>query len=683
MKFLKRIRPLHRSTSSCLAPWIVPGLLVLGLATAAQAQNAYTSYPLLPGNAMSITVADRQGRPIGRILPQKRYWTPMNRIPTLLQRAVVAIEDSRFYEHGGVDIRGIARAFVTNLAHGEASQGGSTITQQLVKNKYLTAEKTLDRKLKEAQLAMDLEKKYSKSQILEMYFNEIYFGNGAYGLAQAARLYFDKRPEELNELECILLAGIPKNPNRYNPMSKTADISGRRDVVLKRMVELKIISARQQQSLRSQTLSVRKPSLAPHYLAHIRSKLIQQFGADIIEQGGLDITAAMDLPLQQQAEQAMHDKLKAMSPNLQGALVCLDTATGDVLAAVSGSDPTKSTMNRAFYAKRQPGSTIKPLIYAAAIDHGITASSRWDDTPVAYRWGAGESWKPQNYGHEHFGEQTLRQALAHSNNVITVKVLDTVGVPAFAEFAAKFGLTIRPQNGLSLALGTDEVSLGELVQAYTPLATGGSLVQARTILRIYDRRKKAWTENPTIITPTLSPATSYITTNMMKDVLTEGTAKSLKRFSQMYPAAGKTGTTDNYVDAWFVGFTPKLVTGVWIGCDKPRSMGRGFTGGVVAAPVWERFMRRALAGHPHEDFPKPENLVTATIDPKTHALARNECPTKREEYYLPGTQPAEPCPIHAGEPIPPVLPPPQEPQVPEHPMDEPSQPEATPEPQDD
>lgn len=630
--------------------------LLFVLVSSAGAQENIATYPLLASGYTSIKVFDNQSRFVGRILPEKRYWVPIDRIPPFLQNAVVAVEDSRFYEHGGIDFRGIARALVKDVVKRRLAEGGSTITQQLIKNRYLTGAKTIERKFEEARMAMDFEEKYSKKQILEMYFNEIYYGNGAWGIVQAARLYFDKNPEELTDAECAMLAGVQKNPSRYNPLGKPAYVTGRRDMVLKRMVDLNMITPRQREALRAHPPAVVKSGQASQYLAHIRIKLIERYGVDIAEQGGLEVTAALDLKLQKQAEQALHDGVRRISPDLQGALVCLDAATGDVLAAVGGADSSVTSYNRAFFAKRQPGSAIKPLIYAAALEKGFTAGSLLDDTPVAYNRGNGEVWKPLNYGRELYGELSLRQALAYSNNVIAVKLLDTIGVPYFVDFAGKMGMPLPADSGLSLALGTAEVSLSELVQAYTPLVSGGARSEARTIIRIYDRARRTWTENPPVVAPVLAPATAFVTTEMMKDVMTYGTAKGLKKFSMTYPSAGKTGTTDDYRDAWFVGFTPQIITGVWVGYDKPRPGGKGFTGGAVAAPIWERFMRKAVASKPVTDFSRPDTVLLVSIDPETGFLATPDCPKKKDEFYIAGSQPVEYCPKHGGAGV--TLPPP-------------------------
>jgi len=629
-------------------------LILLTTALPAKAGENIAAYPLLPSGYTSIRVFDREGRFVGRILPEGRYWTPIERIPPFLQNALVAVEDARFYEHGGIDVRGIARALVKDVVKGKLVEGGSTITQQLIKNKYLSGEKTIDRKLKEGIMAVEFEQKYSKKQILEMYFNEIYYGNGAWGIAQAARLYFDKNPEELSEAECALLAGVPKNPGRYNPRGDSARVMGRRDVVLQRMVAVKMITAKRKQELRAQRVTFTQPNQAPYYLAHIKSRLIEKYGREISEQGGLEIAAALDLKLQKLAEQTLRDGVKRVSPQLQGALLSLDTATGDLLAAVGGADYAQSDFNRAFYARRQPGSAIKPLIYAAALEKGITAGSIRDDAPVTYSNGSSGSWTPQNYGREMYGALSLRQALAYSNNIVAVKLLEEVGVPDFTALAGKLGLPLRTRNDLSLALGTEEVSLHELVQAYSPLANGGLRSEARSIIRIFDRRSNTVTENQPLLTPAISPAVAFVATSMLKDVMTYGTAKSLRKFSQERPSAGKTGTTDDYRDAWFIGYTPQVVTGIWVGHDKPKPAGKGFTGGAVAAPIWERFMRPALAARPAADFPQPESVLSVTIDPVSGYPANSDCPDKREEFFIAGTVPSTSCPLHGGPPLQPL-----------------------------
>ncbi|MDD2366486.1 MAG: PBP1A family penicillin-binding protein [Desulfuromonadaceae bacterium] len=622
----------------------VTGLfLLIILSSSAMAQDNFASYPNLPYGYSSIRVFDNQSRFVGRILSDKRYWVSIDRIPIFLQKAVIAVEDARFYEHGGIDVRGIARALVKDVVKRRFVEGGSTITQQLIKNRYLSSEKTIERKFDEARMSIEFEQKYNKKQILEMYFNEIYYGNGAWGIAQAARLYFDKNPEELNESECAMLAGVQKNPAHYNPYGKSSEVTGRRDVVLKRMLSLEMISKEQSRQLRANPPVITKKGEVPQYMALLRNKLIKQYGSDIVEQGGLEITAALDLNLQKTAEHELKNGVKRYSPHLQGALITMDMRNGNVLAAVGGADTAQAGYNRAFSAKRQPGSAIKPFIYAAALEKGVTVGSLWNDIPATYDRGNGETWKPLNYGREEYGELSLREALAYSNNVIAVKLLETIGVPYFVDFAAKAGISLQPESGLSLALGTSEVSLNELLLAYTTLGRAGVRTEPRFIIRVYDRKHKSWLENPPVMTSVISPASAYITTDILKDVMTYGTAKNLKQFNRQYPSAGKTGTTDDYRDAWFVGYTPELITGVWVGYDKPKPGGKGFTGGAVAAPIWEKVMRKAVATTPATGFARPDSVISVIIDPATGFLATPDCPETLEEFYIFGTEPMEYC----------------------------------------
>jgi membrane peptidoglycan carboxypeptidase len=650
-----------------LNPWIFAAmgfLLVAGPIAPLWAQENRASYPpVLPGYS-SIKVFDHEGRFVGRILPEKRYWIPIDQIPPFLQKALIAVEDARFYEHGGIDIRGITRALVRDVVKGKMAEGGSTITQQLIKNKYLTSEKTIQRKVKEGILALEYERKYTKKQILEMYFNEVLFGNGAWGIVQAARLYFDKYPQELTEAECALLAGVPKAPSRYNPLGKPAKIRDRKNLVLKRMRELKMISPAQEKALRVQPIAVVQPAEAPYYLAHIRNKLVERYGAQIIEQGGLEVTAAMDLRLQRIAEKVLREGIGRISSQLQGALLCLDLQTGDVLAAVGGTDFARSPYNRAFYANasrlvdqasdlcRGPGEGVyrrQPMERRAGL---LSPQPSCDLETTELRGnalrGADPAAGPGSLQQHHHGQT----AGGHR-------------VPYFVQFAGDLGLSLRSPNDLSLALGTDEVTLSDLVAAYTPLAAEGLRSEPRTIIRIFEKHPNIWTEIPPAIKPVLSPALAFVTTQMMKDVLTYGTAKSLNGFAQRRPAAGKTGTTDDYRDAWFIGYTPQIITGVWAGYDKPRSLGKGFTGGAICAPIWGRFMDQALADRPVADFPKPDTAVSVLIDPTTGDLATSECPLKMEEFYVVGTQPTQPCPSHPGEVLmpPSVSPQPQPPQT--------------------
>ncbi len=622
--------------------FVLPLVLIILLSACFSnaAPNPLAAYPPLPNGYKSIKVFDRHGRFVGRLLPEKRYWTSINQIPVFLQNAVVAVEDVRFYEHSGIDLRGIARAVVKDVVKGRLAEGGSTITQQLIKNKYLSNEKTIDRKVNEGLMAIDFEKKYTKKQILEMYFNEIYYGHGIWGIGQAARFYFDKNPEELNEAESVILAGIPKNPGRYNPLARPADVGMRKAVVLKRLLDAGMIKQSAIKQIQLLSAAPVPKNHAPYYLAHLREILLKRYGSGILEQGGLEITSAMNLSLQTKAEKILSESVKRLSKDLQGALVSVDPANGDLLVAVGGVDFVKGPYNRAFLAKRQPGSAIKPFIYAAVVEKGVTLAAMKNDEPEEYQQGNNRTWKPKNYDGKSHGMLSLRQALSSSNNVITVKLLDHIGITAFTDLAARAGLDLHLDN-LSLALGTEEVTLSNLVTAYTVFANSGIRAELRSIIRIYDSYRKSWTENRPQTVSVIDPAVAFIITDVLKDVLKTGTAARLKKFSLKYHAAGKTGTTSDYRDAWFIGYTPNLVTGVWLGYDQPRPGGKKFTGGSVAAPIWERFMLQAMAVSPASDFKMPDNVISLSYDPITGLLADPESPSKREELFIVGTEPSE------------------------------------------
>jgi len=611
--------------------------MVLVTLSPSMGEEPIARFPLLPAGYQPVRVFDRHGTYVGRIMSQRRYWTPIERIPLFLQRAVVAVEDARFYEHSGIDVKGIARALVKDVIKGKLAEGGSTITQQLVKNRHLTAEKSLDRKIEEARLAIEYEQRYTKQQILEMYLNEIYYGNGAWGIAQAARLYFDKEPEALTEVECLVLAGIPKNPGRYNPRGKPEDVNRRRDVVLKRMEELGIITAAKRKSLRATRVVYAPPDQAPEYLSLVRERLQERYGPEIIERGGVEITASLDLPLQKTAEQVIRTGVKRRDPSLQGALVAMDPNTGDILAMVGGTDYPKDTFNRALMGRRQPGSAIKPFLLAAALEQGVTAIDLFDDDPVTYPAGEGKGWTPRNYGDERYGVLTLRKALAVSNNVIAVKLLDRIGIDPFVSSLERGGIVV-PERDLTLALGTPLVSPHDLVRGYVPFANGGTFVDSRVIVRIYDRLFKQWHETGVSARPAFSAATSFVVTSILRDVLTEGTGKSARDLAQRHPLAGKTGTTTDGRDAWFVGYAPDLVAGVWVGYDGGKTGGKGFTGGSVALPLWKQFMEKVLGRRGPLQFPLPAEVVRVRIDPDTGCRVEGNDAEGVEEYFLPGTE---------------------------------------------
>lgn len=611
-----------------------------------------------PGAHFSATkIYDSKGRIITRLLPEHREIVGIDQIPAKLRNALVAVEDHRFYSHHGVDILGIGRAAIKNIIKGRVVEGGSTITQQLVKNMLLSGEKTMSRKMKEGLLALEFEQKYTKDQILEMYFNYVYFGNGVWGVQQAARTYFDKNVSELSLAECAALAGIPKSPNNFNPCADKNAAKRRRDLVLNKMAEHGYLNSRDAILAAKTPLSAAPRPQKSYFSEYIKHKLIGLFGDGVVRNGGYKVYTSLDLDLQRIAQQAVANGLKRMESGnkasngenpLQAAFLAVEPQTGLIRAVVGGRDFASSPYNRAFYAKRQPGSSFKPFIYAAAMERGFSTCSIWSDDPVSYDRGNGKLWEPTNYENKYFGRQSLRDALSHSNNIITVKLLDAIEIQPVGDLAQRVGIRSPLASNLSLALGTSEVSLQELVYAYSAFANSGQLPSPVAILRITNGTGNTIYQGTPTVSQALSRETAYLVTDMLRGVVDYGTGKSVRKFGFRRACAGKTGTTDDYNDAWFVGYVPDLVAGIWMGYDKPRSLGRALTGGNACAPVWAEFMQKAQKHVKMTPFVMPETMVTVEIDPISGLLAGDNCPVRKMELFAPGTEPTEYCNIHSG-----------------------------------
>lgn len=609
----------------------------------------------------SVKIYDAKGRLITRLLPDHREMVRIDQIPVHLQNALVAVEDHRFYSHHGVDILGVGRALVRNVIKGRVVEGGSTITQQLVKNMLLSNEKTMSRKLKEGMLALEFEQKYSKKQILEMYFNYVYFGQGVWGVQQAARLYFDKNVSELSLVECTVLAGIPKSPNNFNPFSDRTGAKKRRNLILAKMVEHGYLKQKGSAIASRMPLLVADPPKRTYFSEYIRQKLFDRFGENIIHAGGYKVYTTLDLDLQRLAEQILADGLKraegkkpkiGSAESLQGAFLAIDPNNGHIKALVGGRDFKTSPYNRVFYARRQPGSSFKPIIYAAALEKGFPVSSVWNDEPLSYNIGEDEVkvWKPSNFNDVHFGQQSLREALAYSNNLITIKLLESIGVGSVQDMAERLGIKSRLRPDLSLALGTSEVSLQELVYAYATLANSGLLPGPLSILKIVDRKNNVVFEGAPSVSQAISPEVAYVVTDMLMGAVDYGTGKNVRRYGFKEVCAGKTGTTNDCNDAWFIGYTPEIVAGFWVGYDRPRSIGQALTGGAVCAPMWAEFMYEAAFHIPFTPFIMPETLIMQKIDPSTGLLATDACPEKKVELFIPGTEPTIYCTEHGLKP---------------------------------
>lgn len=607
----------------------------------------------------SIKIYDCNERLISRLLPDQREMVRIDQIPIHLQNALVAIEDHRFYSHHGVDVLGVGRAIMKNIIKGRVVEGGSTITQQLVKNMLLSNEKTISRKLKEGMLALEFEQKYSKKQILEMYFNYVYFGQGAWGVQQAARLYFDKNVSELSLAECAVLAGIPKSPNNFNPLADKAGAKKRRNLVISKMVEYGYLARKQATVATKLPLLVADPPVKSYVSEYIRKKVADFFGENFVLRGGYKIYTSLDMDLQRLAEKALADGLRRIegknkaggNGSLQGAFLAIDPRNGCIKAVVGGRDFKSSPYNRAFYARRQPGSSFKPIIYAAALEKGFPVSSVWNDAPLSYDLGEDKTWKPSNFGNKYFGDQSLRDALAYSNNVITIRLLEAVGVGSVCNVGKRLGVKSQIVPNLSLALGTSEVSLQELIYAYAAFANSGQLPSPVSILKITDQRDRVVFEERPVISRALSQEVAYLVTDMLVGAVKYGTGKSVQAYGFKETCAGKTGTTDDYNDAWFIGYTPEIVAGFWVGYDHPQSIGQALTGGAVCAPMWSEFMSEAAVYASFTPFVMPETLIMQVVDPSTGLCAAKTCPEKRMELFIPGTEPTIYCTKHGLSPI--------------------------------
>ncbi len=640
-------------------------IAVIGLSTAGAA--AFIGIVPLTVDAIGTAseVYDLNGALIGTLEQNNRMLVPGEQIPQALRDAIVSIEDERFYRHIGVDPIGIARAAVTNLTRGEVVQGGSTITQQLARNLYLSFEQTFARKIKEAVLAVRLERTYDKKEILDRYLNEIYYGSGVWGVEMAARTYFGKSTRDLTLTECAALAAIPRNPEYYSPLNNPDATKSRRNLVLNRMQQFGYITAEQaaeaqQAPLRITSRAASQTRVASYFLNAVVSQIASRYenGLEMAYRGGLKIYTGLDLNMQKAAESAI-SKLPEFSTDAQGvtqpqiALVALDPQTGQIRAYIGGRDFSETQFDRVVDAKRQPASAFKAFLYTAAIDSKrYTPASLFWCTPEGATFPQGGNlppYKPTDFSSSyHWRQMTLREALALSDNVIAVKLNYEIGPDLTARYATNMGITSPLTANLPLALGASDVTPLEITAAYCTLANGGYRVQPVLITKIVDTNGRVLEENRGKRDRVLDEKTAYVVTSMLKSVMEPGgtaTAGAIGR-----PAAGKTGTSDEFRDAWFVGYTPQLVTGIYVGDDEKRPLQQ--TGGALTSPIWAAFMKQALANTPTTDFKIPAGIKTVRIDPTTGFLATPYCPNPRDEIFITGTEPRQACPTHKAPPAP-------------------------------
>jgi len=565
-------------------------------------------------------------------------------LPKRVIQAFVAAEDARFYQHQGVDWQSISRAFYKNLEAGHIVQGGSTITQQVAKSLYLSSERSYLRKVKEAVLAYKIDKYLTKEEILNLYLNYIYLGHGTYGIEAAAQGYFGKGAKDLTLAEVAILASLPKAPTNYSPYLHFDRAKQRQAYVLERMAEDGYITPREKEAALQAPLALRsikpKDKVAPYFVENIRRYILEKYGSDVLYKEGLEIYTTLNISMQKAAREAVERGLSELEERqgypkglVQGALLSMEASTGAIKAMVGGRNFVKSEFNRATQSKRQPGSAIKPIIYTAAFDKGMTPATTVVDAPLVFQDNAGNVWKPQNFDHEFHGPTTLRNALVHSRNIVTIKLLQNIGVDYAAAYAANMGIVSPVAKNLTMALGTSEVTLQELVRSYGVLANQGRKVEPFFIRKIVDRTGHVFEENQQpVSTQVIDPRIAFMTTYIMQDVVESGTGRVVRSIGR--PVAGKTGTTDEMRDAWFMGFTPSLVSGVWVGFDKERTLGREEVGGRAAAPIWLYYMEKALGGTPAEIFPVPEGVVFTKVERATGQPGKGASPTAIFECFL-------------------------------------------------
>jgi penicillin-binding protein 1A len=564
---------------------------------------------------------------------EKRIFVPLQQIPPGLRNAIIAVEDARFYSHFGVDVRGILRAAYANFRRGRVVEGGSTITQQLAKVLFLTPDRSFSRKVKEALLALELEKRYSKDRLLELYLNQIYMGHGAYGVEAASRMYFGKSVQDLTLPEAAMLAALPRSPGNYSPFERPELAQRRRAIVVGRLLEQGYITETDAKAANRAPLGLipteRRRGSGQYFLEYLQQSLEAKYGSDVLYKSGLAIYTTLDAGLQRAAEQALRDGLQALStrqaarsqprgagpPALvtpEGAVVVMEAQTGYVKALIGGADFARTEFNRALHAHRQPGSAFKPFVYLAALEAGRAPTETLDDSPIRYV-SAGKVWAPENYDGKFRGSVTIQQALEESINIPTIRLLEQIGVTPVIEAARRAGIQSPLPHDLTLALGSGDVTLLELTAAYGTFANQGVRMEPLMVRYVTDAQGRLIEENIPQGREAIEPAIAIELTQMLRGVVERGTAVGARVLER--PLAGKTGTTNDFSNAWFVGYTPSLVAGVWVGHDRPRSLGADETGARAALPIWVAVMRRALRDRPVEDFPaappRPPTAQTA------------------------------------------------------------------------
>jgi penicillin-binding protein 1A len=602
-------------------------------------------------------ILDRNGRLLGRVTPVRRVNVPLSQVPVHVRQAFVAVEDRRFYAHNGTDWRSVLRATVRNVLAGGVREGSSTITMQVIRNTFaqrFATERSLRRKLIELRVARLMEHHLTKDQILEIYLNVIYLGNGVYGVEAASLDLFGKHARELNLAEGATLAALPKGPSAYTPRNNSRRATARRNLVLGLMADQGYIPRTLAATAVATPMRVAREEWRPvnandsYALDAVRALVDSVLKTRRLDDREVTVYTTLDATAQRAADRAVARHAARIGRTVQGAMVALDPRTGDIRALVGGRRYERGTFNRALAARRQPGSAFKPFVYSAALAAGMTPATMVDDEPLELEQSDGSVWSPRNFNDQYAGYVTLRTALTRSANAATVRLSRHVGEPRVIAAARRNGITSPLRPVPAIALGALEVTPLELVTAYAPFANGGRRVTPRLVRRVDAADgTPVWSQESVAPVPVMAAADAYQLTSMLRSVVDNGTGRTVREAGVRGLVAGKTGTTNNGADVWFVGYTPTLVAGVWFGYDTPRQIAGDASGGRLAGPAWAEFYTTGWSERtPANAWAPPAGLIQRTIDPETGELAGQWCPRRQVEWFKPGTEPLRECRAH-------------------------------------
>jgi len=687
-----RSRKTQSKSGHRLRNWTIVGVLVCLLLLVMASYRTYEIYQSeLPSfeqlhniePSVKTKVFDRNGILLKEFYSENRVLTPLKDVPQHLVDMLISTEDRAYYDHWGIHFRRLVMVAAQNVLHMRITGGASTISQQLARMLFLNQQRTMERKIKEALTTIKLERTYSKDEIIEMYLNQYYFSRGAYGIAAASHMFFDKRPEELDLNESAILLGLLPAPNINSPFNDPDKARRARNRVLYAFYTNDGITREVYDSLVALPLSINPPEeqtgTAPYFTETIRRYVLDKYGESKLYSSGLKIYSSLDARLQRAAEAAVHKKIdstqariertfRSSDPNytmflpdtvdaygdsirvykkIQGAFAAIDNSNGDVLAMVGGRSFEESEYNRAVQAPLQPGSAFKPFVYTACIDNGFKTTDIIDDNPIVLDIPGAAQWRPHNYDGKFKGPITLRDGIRMSRNLVAIRLLLKISPQEAIFYAKRMGITSELDPVPSLAIGTEEVRLIELVSAFSTFPNKGIHIPYRLIHRIEDRYGRVLEDNTSIPKEeVLSRQTAYIMVDLMRSVVDNGTGARARWMGFSRPAGGKTGTSNSFCDNWFVGYTPQITAGAWIGFDDKTSLGRNQDGAKNGVPVWTEFMMAAHDSLPIMDFEEPDGIVHADVCLESGELATDRCMNVRNEVFVTGTEPTTTCHLH-------------------------------------